>query len=167
MGHERVGFLPKTKRWNDLVKQMGSIYSSGIPISTIATQTLQNVRKQYETLFRDDAVKTIFAFLVAFSRACRFPDPRDQLRASGIPIPDQPSLLSVVKALRNQVPQQESASEYGQLSLAAAADAIGQWYKQNASTQLPLFKPSSEFLETWHDLGKGAGFCELARLLFW
>jgi hypothetical protein len=46
MGHERVGFLPKTKRWNDLVKQIGAFYSSDLPIASIAAQTLQNVRKQ-------------------------------------------------------------------------------------------------------------------------
>ena len=166
MGHERVGFLPKTRKWNELVKQMSSLYSSDIPVSDIAAQTLQNVRKQYQTLFNDDAVKSAFAFLVAFSRACRFPEPQDQLSASGIPIPAQPTLLSVVKALHKSVPIKESASEYGQLSLAAASDAIGQWYKQNASTQIALFKASNEFLETWRGLGKGAGFCELARLYF-
>ncbi|MDD5085551.1 MAG: hypothetical protein PHE61_05860 [Candidatus Omnitrophica bacterium] len=166
MGHERVGFLPKTKKWNDLVGQMGSVYSSGLPVASVAAQTLQNVRKRYETLFRDDTVKTVFAFLVVFSRACRFPDPRNQLQDSGIPIPDQPTLLSVVKALREQVPTHESASEYGQLALAAAADAIGQWHKQHATTQMPLFQPSSEFFESWRDLGNGAGFCELARLYF-
>jgi hypothetical protein len=105
MGHERVGFLPKTKRWNDLVKQIGAFYSSDLPIASIASQTLQNVRKQYETLFQDDAVKTTFAFLITFSRACRFPEPNDQLRASGIPLPDQPSLLSIVKALHDKIPQ--------------------------------------------------------------
>jgi len=166
MGHERVGFLPKTKKWSDLVRQMGSLYSSDFPIASVAAQTLKNVRIQYETLFRDDVVKTIFDFLVSFSRACRFPNPSAELKASGIQISDQPSLLSIIKALRDQVPTQELASEYGQLAIAAAADAIGQWYKQNATTQLPLFKASEGFLESWQRLGNGSGFCELARLYF-
>lgn len=167
MGHERVSSLPqKTQKWVDLVKKMGSMYSEGIPVASVAAQTLQNVRRQYESLSRDDAVRTVFTFLVAFSRAFRFDDPIGELKATGVPLHDEPTLLSIVKALRQQVPMGEAASEYGQLALAAAADALGQWYKDNATTQLPLFKPTSDFLESWRRLGTGSGFCELSRLFF-
>jgi hypothetical protein len=166
MGHERVGFLPKTRRWNDLVKQMGEMYPSEVPTATIAAQTLKIVRKRYEILSKDDAVKEVFTFLIAFSRACRFQDVQTQLRNSGIKLPEQPTLLSVVKALREYVPIYEASSEYGQLAIAAAADAIGQWHKLHVTSQLPLFKPSADFFESWRNVGNGAGFCELARLYF-
>jgi hypothetical protein len=166
MGHERVGFLPKTKRWNDLIRQMASVSSSEYPIALVSAQTLQNVRKRYETLFRDDAVKTAFTFLVAVSRACRYENPHAQLRDYGVSLPDQPTLLSVVKALHQQVPAHESSTEYGQLALSAAADAIGQWHKQHSLNQISLFQPSSELFESWRNLGRGAGFCELTRLYF-
>ena len=158
--------MPRTKRWIDLIKQIGSFDSSTLPVASIATQTLDNVRKQYETLSRDDAVKTVFTYLVTFSRACRFPNPRDELNASGVHMPDQLTLLAVVKSLREQIPSQVAASEYGQLAIAAAADAIGQWYKENDTKQIPLFKPTSEFLGSCQALGSGTGFCELARLYF-
>lgn len=145
---------------------MGSVYSAGLPVALVAAQTLQNVRKRYETLFRDDAVKDVFTFLVAISRACRFPDPGNQLQNSGISIPDQPNLFAIVKALREQVPAYEVSSEYGQLALAAAADAIVLWHKQHTTTQISLFQPSGNIFESWSDLGKGSGFCELARLYF-
>jgi len=148
------------------VRQMGSVYSANVPVASIASQTLSNVRHQYETLHHDDAVLNTFTFLVVFSNACRSPNPSSELQASGVLIPDEATLLSVVKALRQNISPQLSASEYGQLALAAGADALGQWYKQNATTQLPLFKPSTEFLESWHELGNGSGFCELARLYF-
>lgn len=166
MGHERVGLLPKTKKWDDLVKQVGSVYSSNFPVASVAAQTLQNVRKQYETLFRDNTVRAVFEFLVVFSRACRFPDARNELHNSGISMPEQPTLLSVIKALHERIPIHEAGSEYGQLALAAAADAIGQWHKQHVTTQMPMFQPSSEFFESWRNLGNGAGFCELSRLYF-
>ena len=145
---------------------MGAVYSSGVPVASVAANTLNNVRKRYELLSKDDAVQAVFSFLVAFSRACRFDDPGHQLSKSGIPIAEKPNLLSIVKALREQVPAHESSSEYGQLALAAAADAIGLWHKQHASPQLPLFHASDMFYETWRDLGSGAGFCELSRLYF-
>jgi hypothetical protein len=166
VGHERVGFLPKTHRWNDIVGQMGTLYPSGLPIETIATQTLKNVRKRYETLSKDEAVKDVFTFLVAFSCACRFQDPWLQLQKSGVHVPEQPTLLSIVKALREYVPTNEASSEYGQLAIAAAADAISQWHKQHVTLQLSLFQSSPDFFESWRDIGYGAGFCELARLYF-
>jgi len=166
MGHERVGFLPKSKKWTDLVSQMGSVYSGGITAASIANQTLENVRQRYETLFKDDTVKSIFAFLVTFASACRDSDPRLSLQHSNINIPENPTLLSIVKALRTSIPDSQIASEYGQLALAAAADAIGHWQKDYANKNLSLFQPSSNFSETWRDLGSGSGFCELSRLYF-
>jgi hypothetical protein len=166
MGHERVGFLPRSKRWSDLVSQMGAVYSGGAPAASIADQTLENVRQRYETLFRDNTVKSIFTFLVTFANACRESDPKSRLQLSNINIPENPTLLSIVKALRSSIPQDQAASEYGQLALAAAADAMGQWQKQYAFSQLPLFQPSSNFFDSWHNLGSGSGFCDLTRLYF-
>ncbi|MBI5821403.1 MAG: hypothetical protein HZA88_20740 [Verrucomicrobia bacterium] len=166
MGHERVGFLPKSQRWTHLVGQMGAMYTSDVSVASVATQTLQNVRTRYETLFQDDAVKAAFSFLVAFARACRSSDPQTELQQSNIRMPDQPTLLSIVRAIRDRVPPQDANSEYGQLALAAAADAVGQWHKQHATAQLALLQPSSAFYDSWRDLGCGAGFCELSRLYF-
>jgi hypothetical protein len=145
---------------------MGGVYASEVPIGALAAQTLQNVRQHYERLFQDDAVKSAFAFLVKFSHACRSEDPHEALRASGIPMAERATLLSIVRALKEQIPQHQAATEYGQITIGAAADAIGNWYKQNASQQMPLFKPSSEFLDSWRPLGDGSGFCELSRLFF-
>lgn len=166
MGHERVGFLPKTKKWIDLVGRMGSLYSSELPVTSIAAQTLQNVRKQYETLSNDDTVKSIFEFLVTFARSCQAPSPQAQLNSYNISLPDNPTLLSLVKAMRDKMPSDKVTSEYGQLAVAAAADALGQWHKEHATGQLHLFQPKADFFETWRDVGNGSGFCELSRLYF-
>lgn len=166
MGHERVGSLPRSKRWIRLVDQMGGAFTGQVPVGAVAAQTLQNVRRQYETLFRDDAVKSAFSFLVKFAHACRSADPHDALKASGIPISDKATLIGIVRALKDQVPANQAATEYGQITIGAAADAIGHWYRDNASKQLPLFRPSNEFLESCRKLGDGSGFCELSRLFF-
>lgn len=166
MGHERVGILPKSARWTRLVRQMGGVYASEVSVGTLAAQTLQNVRRQYETLFQDDAVKSAFAFLVKFAHACRSQDLQAALKEAGIPMAGKATILSIVRSLKDQIPQQHAATEYGQLTIGAAADAIGHWYKDNASRQMPLFIPSSEFLDSWRPLGDGSGFCELSRLFF-
>jgi len=166
MGHERIPKLPKTAKWNRLVHQMAGVFASAVPVGSLASQTLQNVRRRFETLFQDDALKSAFTFLVKFSQACRSEDPHKALTASGIPMTEKATLLSIVRTMKEQIPPQQAATEYGQITIGAAADAIGYWYKQNASQQMPLFKPSSEFLDSWRPLGDGSGFCELSRLFF-
>lgn len=166
MGHERVGLLPKTRRWADLVSQLGSLYSSDVSVSSLASQTIDFVRGRYELLIRDDATRAVFTFLVSLSRAFRSDDSGTEIRSSGIPISDHPTLLQFVEALRDHVPPREASSEYGQLALQAGTDALREWNRLSRTSQLPLFEPSSATLESWRTLGTGAGFCELSRLFF-
>lgn len=161
MGHERVGILCKSARWTRLVHQMGGFLADEVPVGALAAQTLQNVRWQYETLFQDDAVKSAFAFLVKFAHACRSHDPHEALKASGISMAEKTTLLSIVRTLKEQIHQQQAATEYGQLTICAAADAIGHWYKQTTNlasinmTQLRATpvphprSPSSSVLLIW------------------
>ena len=166
MGHERVGFLPRTERWNVLVAQLGSIYAAAQPVSSIANQTLRNVRSSYESLCNDPVVRDVFLFLVRLARACRFSDAKAELNRSGIQVPDEPTLLSIIRSLRQHVPPTQISSEYAQLAIAAAADALSQWDEENATRQPPLFRPSEDFFDGWRSLGDGSGFCELSRLFF-
>ncbi len=48
-----------------------------------------------------------------------------QLSRNDINLPDNPTLLSIVKALHDNLPSKNIASEYGQLAIAAAVDALG------------------------------------------
>ena len=65
MGHERVGALPHTKRWREVVNQLSA--SSGTPeeVAELAIATLQNVRVQYRKPHSDDGVVAAFQFLLA------------------------------------------------------------------------------------------------------
>jgi hypothetical protein len=64
------------------------------------------------------------------------------------------------------VPALEANTEYGQLAVAAAADALSSWLREHRTSQIPLFQPSTEFYDSCRGLGSGAGFCELSRLYF-
>lgn len=166
MGHERVPSTPKSERWTRLVDQMAGVFASEVPVGALAAQTLQNVRSQYETLFRDDAVKSVFAFLVKLAYACQSENPLKTLKTLGIPIAGKATPLTIVRTLKEQIPVQQALTEYGQITIGAAADAVGHWYKENASRQVPLYAPSSDFLDSLRPLGSGSGFCELSRLFF-
>lgn len=166
MGHERVGVVPKTARWIAILKRLDSLYTSDIPVSELAEDTLRNVRDRYSALAGDPSVQRCFAFLVAFSHACGSSEAREVLGSAGIKVPTDATPLSVVIALRDWIDPSAANSEYGQLALSAAADAVVHWYRDYSSHQENLFKPSAHFFENCRSLGEGSGFCELSRLFF-
>ena len=166
MGHERVNVVPKTERWKAILEKLESLYTSDIPVSEIAEQTLRNVRNRYSTLAQDPSVQGAFAFLVALSNACGSSDARKVLETAGIKVPENPTPLSVVKALKDHLPSHIANTEYGQLAVSAAADAIVQWYRDNSSKQESLFKASPQFFENCRALAEGKGFCEISRVFF-
>jgi hypothetical protein len=165
MGHERVGVVPKTERWKAVLNKLDSLYTSSTPISEIAELILRNVRSRYSMLANDPSVQSSFAFLVSFSHACGSSDARKTLETAGIKIPDDATPLSVVNALKEYIPSQIANTEYGQLAISAAADAIIIWYADH-SKQENLFRKSNQFFENCRPLGGGSGFCEIARLFF-
>ena len=59
MGHERLGVLPKTTPWSNIIDQMETLYESGdCSVADIAQEVLKNVRNRYEKLGEDVAIRT-------------------------------------------------------------------------------------------------------------
>jgi hypothetical protein len=166
MGHERIALPPKSQRWTSLADQICGFYSADFPVDEIAAHTLENVRTRYERLCKDDAVKAVFSYMIKLARASGTDDPQKALHNSGISFAGNPSLISLVNSLKSQVPHDAVASEYGQLAIAAASDALGGWYRDHSAQQLDLFKSPDPFFGKWQALANGSGFCELSRLFF-
>ena len=100
MGHERVGELPKTKRWRDIVQAVGSLGQQQARIPEIARRTTEGIRSQFRSLQRDPSLLAAFKFLVTLAVASRGSAPQQTLSEWGIDIPGEPTPLSLVKALR-------------------------------------------------------------------
>lgn len=167
MGHERLGLLPKTRKWNDLVREISMMDGDAVQSSAIAAHTLRNVRTRYSALIRDSTVFAALKFLVVFSYSFKHENPLSILESHNIILPEEPTLLSVVKAMRASVSSVESDSlEYQQLAISAAADALSDWHALHQTSQLTLLDSMGEQYDPWRNLGNGSGFCELARLYY-
>ena len=62
-GHERIGYLPKTKSWREIVDEIGS-FTLNNNASLIAQNAIKNVRNRFENLDQDPSVNSAFQFLV-------------------------------------------------------------------------------------------------------
>lgn len=166
MGHERLGLLPKTKRWTELVDLISSYSSeSNVNVEDVARKTLGNVQQQIARLDADTGIKSTFYFLVYLSYAAKSPDPLAFLESIGITLSNKPSHLQIMRALDKWIAPHTDSQEYVALARQAAFDTICTWHQKNNATQLSLFE-TNEFSQVWENASTGSGFCEVARIYF-
>jgi hypothetical protein len=160
MGHERVGALPKTKKWERVVRDIAGFNGEEYKSRQIANAALDNVRSRFEFIQRDAGVHTAFKFLTGLAVS--------GTGGTGVPdlrLPDNPTPFAVARALNTAVEANKGSTEYAAIASAAAADAIANWYAQN-SEQPSLFGSSEQNAQIWRKAGTAGGFCEIARLFF-
>jgi hypothetical protein len=156
MGHERVGQLPRTTRWRELVARTGAAQSRG-DVERIAADTIDAVRGRLGALGREGGTQAAFGFLVELACASRDPESAaPDLRAN-------PSALQLVSALKERVDAGADSREYAELATRAAATAIMQWTREHEQ-HLDLFEGPASAQQVWSRAQTGAGFSELARV---
>ncbi len=177
MGHERVGYLPKTKRWRDIVEGIagfGGVGDGGggdsaggeIDVSEIVQQTTDNLRDRFENLERDDSLLSAFRFLVCLPIAARSNLPKEELARLGITVPSNPSPVSLAKALQLYMPANAGSMEYARIAQNAVVDAIAVWSGRADRPEDNLFGVANQSFDVWKKAADGAGFCELSRIFF-
>jgi len=165
MGHERLGLLPKTKRWSVIVEELAGSMVPQKKVESVARETIRNIQGRLFQVNEDSGVIAAFKFIVALSVSAQYSDSLDFLHSLGIVIGSNASPYFVAKAIHSFVSTHLGSPEYGNLAQSAAVDAISVWHNDNRN-QLRLFDTGRDSLEVWRKTGGGAGFCELSRLFF-
>ncbi|MEX1014942.1 MAG: hypothetical protein WDZ80_07345 [Candidatus Paceibacterota bacterium] len=165
MGHERVGILPRRKRWTQIVDQIADFHESN-DVSEVAKQTIQNVRKRFEHIERDNGVQSAFKFLVLLSHASKSNNPSEILSEHGINLPYNFTPLHLAKAVNEWTDQHAESNEYAAIAIESTIRALSEWYFKHETRQVNIFTEDSKPSEVWREASQGAGFCELSRLYF-
>jgi hypothetical protein len=155
MGHERLGVLPKTKKWRAIVSEIAAQEPGDNTVATISENTLAALGSRYRDLSNDPAVQSAFNYLVELARSAASPDAQIANR----------SPLALVSELAQRLRNIEGSLETRELAQRAAADAIATWHRENVANETDLFQESAP-PNRWDGLGSGAGFCELSRFFF-
>ena len=163
MGHERVGFLPRTQRWRDIVAGIGG---ETFDVGDVVRQTLDNVRDRLEQIQNDESVVAAFKFLVCLPVAARAISPVDMLREHGIEVPADPSPIALAQALQRFMPERPDSLEYARIAQNAVVDSIAEWAGRVERPEDNLFGVSGQPFDVWRQAADGAGFCELSRIFF-
>ena len=166
MGHERIGILPKTKRWTAVVHNMATFSVSENNVPEIAKQTLKNVQSRFKDIEQDKGVQAAFQFLVLLCVSAKYHNPSEFLYSHGIKLSENLTPLQIAKAVTEWVSMHSESKEYASFAQSAAIDAIGDWYQKNQSFQKNLFSGDYDPNEVWRKSSDGGGFSELSRTYF-
>src|SRR5262245_60446296 len=161
MGHIRLGTLPKTQKWNQVV----SLIASGADIERIAAASADAAEHGLERASRDEGLAHAFWLLTQIPQAARQTDFADRLWQLGLNVSSKPTLLEIVAAFTNAVDHHVSESgkrsDLGEMAQHAAADTL----TSLAGRELPsLFGPTADDVQqAFAKLGTSGRFSIVAR----
>ncbi len=163
MGHERIGFLPRSRMWQELVSKIGDVGAAADAVPRIAHRTLHQVRRRLDGLERDSGLEAAFSFILTL---CRYePKASDADRGPVIDLGHNPSPLEITRLLNTWIDDNTDSAEYAELAKRSGADAIAYWSKR-CSDQQELFDAQQTALQIWSDAATGSAFSEISRVFF-
>ncbi len=164
MGHVRLGTLPKTRAWKEIVRYI----ADGADVSKVAGATMQAADKAFEVIQNDRGFAETVDLMTQLAVAARSDDPVAHFEALGIKLSDHTTVtdvaLAIVSALDKGVSAEGKSSDFGEIAQHALVSAVIEQLNDLYGTLLPL---SAHELETaLADLGNPAAFGRLSRSFF-
>ncbi len=127
MGHQRLGRLPGTRKFRQVVNFIGA----GADVETIAAATSVAAEVQMIDASNDPAVKQAVWLLTQIPLAARQEDFASELKQLGLSVSDRPTLIEVVTAMTEAIDRTVGRSggrtdlgEMAQLSAAESVNAV-------------------------------------------
>lgn len=163
MGHERIGFLPRSTQWRKLVADIGELGATADAVPELANRTLHQVRRRFERLENDNGLQAAFSFLLAL--CTHHLEPRGPDQRPSIPLDQNPSPLELTRRLHAWIDANTQSEEYAELAKRCGADAIAYWTTR-CSDQKELFDSHQTAAQVWRDAATGSAFSEVTRIFF-
>lgn len=116
MGHRRVGILPRTTKWREIIALLTEAVAEPEKAPSLIAATLDGVRDRFADIDNDRGVNASFKFLVTLAVAARSDLLRDRLATNGINVTGDITPISLVRTLSQWTEGQEDSAEYAALS---------------------------------------------------
>jgi hypothetical protein len=164
MGHIRLGTLPRTKKWDQVVH----LISGGADVERIAAASAEAAEHGLERASRDEGLAQAIWLLTQLPQAARHSDFSERLWKLGLRVSSRPTLVEIVVSLTQAIDAhlQETGkrSDFGELALHAASQTIATLAGQELPT---LFAPTpSDVQKAIAKLGTSKNFSVVARDYF-
>jgi hypothetical protein len=164
MGHIRLGNLPRTRKWQEVV----GLLEAGAGVPEIAAATLDAAKLGLKAAARDPALVQSFWLLTQLPQCARESDYIAALNKSGITVSSTPTLLELVggfsDAVDNHVRKTGGRTDLGEIAQMAAAESLTAVLRERTTS---LFGTTPDMVR--HELaglGTKKQFSVLARDFF-
>ena len=166
MGHTRLGDLPRTRKWRDVV----GLIQGGAGTAQIANATISAAEKGLNLATEDTGLVETIWLLTQLPLAARSEDFLASLRKAGLNVSDSPSLMEVVGAFTDTIDarlaqtQNGDRADLGEMAQMSGAETIS---KVIGSRTQSLFGTTSEDVKNaFSDLATNKQFSVFAREFF-
>ena len=164
MGHSRLGCLPQTYPWQDVV----ALIADGASADTVADATLDAARRGLEQAVRDPGLRQVFLLLAQVALASRQGNFALELAGLGVPVKGAPTAFELIGAFTDAVDDHLATTggrtDFGELAQMAAAESLAELVPKRSST-LYGHGPA-EVRDAVKELSTQHGFSTLAHDFF-
>jgi hypothetical protein len=126
MGHVRLGALPKTRKWEQVV----GLICGGAGTDQIANATITAAERGLGRAAQDLGVIETVWLLTQLPLAARSADFVGALRDCGLAVSDSPGLMEIVgavtEAIDNKMPNCKGRTDLGEMAQMAAVETLAQ-----------------------------------------
>jgi hypothetical protein len=177
LGHTRLGPLPKSKSWSQVVESLtgsGSRHyaasSSASRINIIAAETLRAAKATLARASYDPGVRYTFFLLTQIVLASRDRDWRRKLDLHGISLTDQASIFDLTAGVQGAIDRHTSGTALGATDLSEMAQqAAGAALTSLLAAEIPSIFGDSEaqdLKKALRSLSTKKGFGQLGQKFF-
>lgn len=164
MGHVRLGTLPQTRAWKEVVR----LLADGADVAQIADATLLAADKAFEGMAHDAGFTESVWLLTQLGIAAKHENPTAHLESVGLKLSPHTSIAEVATAISTALNQQMSKAGRRSDISSIASNALVSAITSHLNGKLGgLFEATSaEVHGALRDLGKQKAFGELSRTFF-
>lgn len=175
MGHTRLGTVPKTRKWNEIVEQVAGhnlaaeVANARAGVETIAAATLRAAQNSLEKAVHDPGVLFSFFLLTQVALASRTSDWQIALGTHGIHLSDDSTVFDFTAEVQDAIDRYLAQSPLGSTDLSEIAQqSAGEAIASLAGTRTPnLFGGrSADVQNAIRSLSTKKGFGELGQRFF-
>jgi hypothetical protein len=174
MGHTRLGKIPTTRRWRDVVAIFAAAGAdTGGPDSSdevprLAASTMDAAANALKAGLKDGGIAHVFFILTQLALSTRRPSSDEALRALGINLPSEASHLDLTSEIHRVIDEHflriGKKSDLAEMAQLALGETLTAFFRSQPSD---LFAPSSAQIQRdLHQLGTQKTFGEISRAFF-
>ena len=158
MGHERIGFIPKTKQWRAIIAQLQNYEGDKAAVAKVAADTLEALKGLYSTLSYEPSVIASIRFLATL---CHFSSSPEKLKEIEVETRGDITMYSLLRGVNQYLTDESESMEVAKLAKDSLMSAIVTYQQVHETTQISF--DGFDEKSVWRDIDSGAAFCEMTR----